>query len=1584
MKVNRQIICSFISVALLVTVTGVSRAEDSNMSFVGHIGGGISDVAVSGNYAYVGEGQDFVVLDITDAANPKGVGKISMPGLVTDIDISGNYAYITRGINTIYGVNGLTVVDISNPLAIKTVGSYQYSRDYVSSVTISGDYAYLTCLTGLEILDISNPSTPVFVGKYYDQYGVTDVAVSGNYAYVAKTYGLGIVDITDPTSPKGVGSYNPSNKYVYDVAVSGNYAYAAVSEIGLVILNITNSSSPTLAGSYAGRAYDIALADNYAYVADTSNGLLILDLTNSSSPTLVGNYAGGAYDIALADNYAYAVTDSGLSIIDITNKSSPMLSGTYDTINDVRNVFVKDNFAYIPDAKKGITIIDITDPSSPKLAGRYPIGSPISSLVVSGNYAYLVCENSSLAIVDISNPSSPKFVSSCYTGFSFGGSVVLAGNYAYVAYSMGLAIVDISNPLSPRLAGSYHDARYPASGIAIAGNYAYIASRDSGFIVIDIANPTLPKLVCSYNPGISYSNDIAVAGNYAYIASNNGLWVVNITNSSSPVFEGKLGVSAQGIHLSGKYAYVSGLFNGLYVADITNVSSPTIVAHYGTAGVTYNSCIKGDYVYVADERNGLVILKTDFSEQSPDPVIPVAKFTSNITEGYAPLSVQFTDLSENATNWEWQFGDDFIVLGQKNVTHVYDYPGLYNVTLMVSNPAGRNTTTKTDYINVTVDENEVLKSKLVEKVNKQIALMASTDPMKYYDTKEASKYMNTIGILKKQEYDAYINNIGLYRGLQSQMLQNALVQAKKGDEAKVNRDLNLANQWGQNALISFQNANGLYISTLNNGIFVAKEIQTVSLIAFKIVGTASGLPPGALEALDYVVLVYDDVAIEGKTWDQTNWDIVKEVALTSIINTETSLPGMDGNTIQEYLSSPELWRGKTGKEIYLTLCNALKSDEAATIVYSALQKEFPGITQEVATQIWDGITYQIDKGTNSNYGYQMASIKSPGELRVYDSGGNVTGLVNGETVQDIPNSVYDAENKSVIILESDDIYSYEVVGIGTGEYGLELLSVKGTEYNLVSLRNTVIPNEVHQYTVDWNSVAIEKAVNLNIDSNGDGTFEQKVKMQLPTASFTNMRLTNQQISFDGSSSKGNIVSYKWDFGDGTSGSGKMIDHTYSAEGDYAVTLTVENDNAGIDSKEKNIRIDFTSPITTANLSGALGDKWYTSEVQVNLTATDGMKGTGINKTEYSFDNSNWSIYSTPFNISNKGVTTLYYHSIDNAGNIEITKSETIQIGEEKAPITIEAGSNQTEKEGTNLTFKGNFTTSGSHTYSYHWDFGDGSVEDGSLTISHTYADDGTYTVNLTVTDEEGDFGNDILLVTVNNAIPVVNAGSDLEVTAGNPISFTGTFSDSGWLDTHTAEWNFGEGTIEAGSVSEENEYPDSTGAISGNFSYFNAGNYTVVLNVSDDDGGFGQDQAIVTVRPIAATVNLDPDTLNLGSGGNWVTAYIELPQGYSASNIDVSSVLLNGFVPAVSDSKYGFVTDENEYLTDLDKDGISERLFKFNRGEVEGILKSGDQVTVTFTGKVEYNNGISSGMASFEGSDLIKVVEKGSKKDKTK
>lgn len=84
---------------------------------------------------------------------------------------------------------------------------------------------------------------------------------------------------------------------------------------------------------------------------------------------------------------------------------------------------------------------------------------------------------------------------------------------------------------------------------------------------------------------------------------------------------------------------------------------------------------------------------------------PVANFSSNVTKGHAPLTVQFNDSSTNATSWSWDFGDSTNSTA-KNPIHTYSSDGIYNVTLTAKNADGNNTTTKYNYI--TVDSTKVV------------------------------------------------------------------------------------------------------------------------------------------------------------------------------------------------------------------------------------------------------------------------------------------------------------------------------------------------------------------------------------------------------------------------------------------------------------------------------------------------------------------------------------------------------------------------------------------------------------------------------------------------------------------------------------------------------------------------------------------------------------------------------------------------------------------------------------------------------------------------------------------------------------
>lgn len=81
------------------------------------------------------------------------------------------------------------------------------------------------------------------------------------------------------------------------------------------------------------------------------------------------------------------------------------------------------------------------------------------------------------------------------------------------------------------------------------------------------------------------------------------------------------------------------------------------------------------------------------------PGIPVANFSANVTSGCAPLSVQFTDLSENATEWKWDFGDN-AYSAERNPVHTYNKAGGYTVSLIVKNENGMDMKERSKYISV--------------------------------------------------------------------------------------------------------------------------------------------------------------------------------------------------------------------------------------------------------------------------------------------------------------------------------------------------------------------------------------------------------------------------------------------------------------------------------------------------------------------------------------------------------------------------------------------------------------------------------------------------------------------------------------------------------------------------------------------------------------------------------------------------------------------------------------------------------------------------------------------------------------------
>ena len=122
---------------------------------------------------------------------------------------------------------------------------------------------------------------------------------------------------------------------------------------------------------------------------------------------------------------------------------------------------------------------------------------------------------------------------------------------------------------------------------------------------------------------------------------------------------------------------------------------------------------------------------------------------------------------------------------------------------------------------------------------------------------------------------------------------------------------------------------------------------------------------------------------------------------------------------------------------------------------------------------------------------------------------------------------------------------------------------------------------------------------------------------------------------------------------------------------------------------------------------------------------------------------------------------------------------------------------------------------------------------------------------------------------------------------------------------------------------------------------------------------------------VVATADVAPSTLNLKSKGKWITCYIELPEGYNVSDIDVSTVILNDSLP-VSLLDVPAPEPVPTEIGDYDSDGIPDLMVKFNRTEltahiyhISGITYG--NVTLTITGQLADGT-------PFEGSYNIKVM----------
>jgi hypothetical protein len=200
--------------------------------------------------------------------------------------------------------------------------------------------------------------------------------------------------------------------------------------------------------------------------------------------------------------------------------------------------------------------------------------------------------------------------------------IVTVGPIVYVAVlGSGLAIVDVTEPSQLHITGF---SELPlAEGVDVESSRAYLAVREEGLVIIDVADSSHPTELGRYQTQEG-ALKVSVKGQLAYVAASYaGMRILDIGDPAKVLevgftTRGSYGQgSAWGIAVAGDRAYSAIPDNGLRQVDISDPNKARTLSIYRNLHAPIAVAIRGDYVFVADQNDGLVILdrRRDFMRE---------------------------------------------------------------------------------------------------------------------------------------------------------------------------------------------------------------------------------------------------------------------------------------------------------------------------------------------------------------------------------------------------------------------------------------------------------------------------------------------------------------------------------------------------------------------------------------------------------------------------------------------------------------------------------------------------------------------------------------------------------------------------------------------------------------------------------------------------------------------------------------------------------------------------------------------------------------------------------------------------------
>jgi len=275
-------------------------------------------VAYSEGYAFVGNGGEVLVVDVSDPASPSIVSLVAVSGEARQIILENDILYVACD------YSGLDIINVSNPL-VPYIIHQEPTPGRPHDVALEDGVIFLAVAqAGVCTIDVADPSSPIYLDNLDlpgEEFGV---AVRNSIAYlVSSGGGIYVVDASNPAElVSSEYIHAGDNILLHGIRIQGNYAYVANYGVygssttgSLQIYNLQDPLSPELEGEVftGGSAWAVSIQDRYAYVSDQQLGLFIVDTDDRESPTIIGWADVGAsiYTCGFSEDYFY--TNSGPS-----------------------------------------------------------------------------------------------------------------------------------------------------------------------------------------------------------------------------------------------------------------------------------------------------------------------------------------------------------------------------------------------------------------------------------------------------------------------------------------------------------------------------------------------------------------------------------------------------------------------------------------------------------------------------------------------------------------------------------------------------------------------------------------------------------------------------------------------------------------------------------------------------------------------------------------------------------------------------------------------------------------------------------------------------------------------------------------------------------------------------------------------------------------------------------------------------------------------------------------------------------------------------------------------------------------------